>query len=101
MLKSLLTAEGGVFLRYTVVGREGNKAVGQYGNGWTPGPTASHMDPVISHDLLLRHSVTPSLRHSLLYQMRGGFGPESMAVRNMAWVKISDTCWICSMASWS
>jgi len=44
-------AVGGAFLRYTVVGREGNKAVGQYGNDRTPGPTAYCMNPVISHDL--------------------------------------------------
>jgi len=42
---------GGAFLHYTVVGREGNTAVGQHGNDRTPGPTASRMNPVISHDL--------------------------------------------------
>jgi hypothetical protein len=60
-------AVGGAFLRYTVVGREGNKAVRQYGNDRAPGPTDSRMNPVISHDLSITvfdyvHRPTPERR---------------------------------------
>jgi len=58
VFKSLLTQWVGR-LHYTVIGREGNKAVGQYGNDRTPGPTASRMNPVISHDLSITLDTYP------------------------------------------
>lgn len=36
--------------------------------------------------------LTPTTQHRSSIQIKGGLGPESIAVRNMAWVRISEIC---------